>query len=187
MFRASVSHLVSVKLLKDWHSASTRNFLYILKLDILSSTCGSDYVTMWGKRPEVCAWLCLYHLPDGRRGADAEWMKIHWQIILMSYVSLNCQTGWFLYAHRIHLWYLQNLAESESDSNVVVWSLLPLGFQKSRFPFPAYLIFSALLELWILQLWSHHCPVRRPLVVLSVLEWSVDVSTGRAGGLFFQI
>ncbi len=57
-----VSHLVSVKLLKHGHSATAQTFLYLLNLDISCSTSGSDYVTMQGKRPEVCARLCLYHL-----------------------------------------------------------------------------------------------------------------------------
>lgn len=172
-----MSHLVSVKLLK--HS---QNLLYILKLDILCSTSGSDYVTMQGKRPEVCAWLCLYHLPEN---------------ILKNYIdrlfNLNCQSGCFLYSQNriLNLHYLFMiftrfsriwiLIRSESDSKW--WSDL-FWFWAVRsltlcFPAMSHRIFTAWALLsrcsgLAIVCWEGH--------LLSVLEWSVEVSAGRAGG-----
>lgn len=108
MFRASVSHLVSVKLLKDGLAQCNHS-----KLSLYPET-GYTEQHLW-------EWLCddvgeetrgmclIISVPPSRQQEGSRrrmlstYVKIYWQFILikLSCVSLNCQSGWFLYSHRI--------------------------------------------------------------------------------------
>ncbi len=155
----------------------------------MCSTSGSDYVTMQGKRPEVCAWLCLYHLVFTS-------LKIYWYYIdslckpqLSKWFSsiltesqnriLNLHYLFVIFTRFSRIWIL---IRSESDSKW--WSDLFWFWsdQKSHSLFSCH-VSSSLHCLSSAQqvLWSHHCPAEKAICCLCLNDLWRSLQVGLGG------